>query len=35
MDTDVLEMLQRVIAAIGALGLLAFCVYLVRMRNRV
>jgi hypothetical protein len=34
MDTELLESLQQMIAAIGAMGLIAFCVYLVRTRNR-
>jgi hypothetical protein len=34
MDTELLETLQQTIAAIGAMGLLAFCIYLVRTRNR-
>ncbi len=34
MDTEFLVNLQQTIAAVGAMGLIAFCVYLVRSKNR-
>lgn len=34
MDTEFLENVQKTIAAVGAMGLIAFCVYLVKTRNR-
>ncbi len=33
MDTDFLEIVQRAIAAVGALGLLSFCLYLLNHRK--
>jgi hypothetical protein len=34
MDTDFIEILQRGIAAVGAIGLLRFCLYLLNTRKR-
>jgi hypothetical protein len=34
MDTDLIEILQRGIAAVGAIGLLGFCLYLLNTRKR-
>ncbi len=33
MDTDFIEILQRAIAVIGAIGLLGFCLYLLNTRK--
>ena len=33
MNTDFIEILQRVITAVGAIGLLGFCLYLLNHRK--